>query len=102
MTDLRLYWYGVCQQVARVLFTLFFRIRVIHRERLPARGGVLVVSNHQSYLDPILVAVGMPRPFHPMARETLFGSCRSRCSSGACTRFRSAARRPTSGRSARR
>jgi len=72
VTDLRPYWYGVCQQVARVLFTLFFRIRVIHRERLPARGGVLVVSNHQSYLDPILVAVGMPRPFHPMARETLF------------------------------
>jgi len=70
--DLRLYWYGVCQQVARVLFTLFFRIRVIHRERLPAQGGVLVVSNHQSYLDPVLVAVGMPRPFHPMARESLF------------------------------
>jgi 1-acyl-sn-glycerol-3-phosphate acyltransferase len=72
VTDLRPYWYGVCQQVARVLFTLFFRIRVFHRERLPARGGVLVVSNHQSYLDPVLVAVGMPRPFHPMARETLF------------------------------
>jgi 1-acyl-sn-glycerol-3-phosphate acyltransferase len=70
--DLRLYWYGVCQQVALVLFALFFRIRVIHRERLPARGGVLVVSNHQSYLDPILVAAGMPRPFHPMARESLF------------------------------
>ena len=72
MKDLRLYWYGVCQQVARVLFALFFRIRVTHRERLPARGGVLVVSNHQSYLDPVLVAVGMPRPFHPMARESLF------------------------------
>ena len=72
MKDLRRYWYAVCQQVARVLFTLFFRIRVTHRERLPAQGGVLVVSNHQSYLDPILVAVGMSRPFHPMARETLF------------------------------
>jgi 1-acyl-sn-glycerol-3-phosphate acyltransferase len=33
---------------------------------------VLVVANHQSYLDPILVAVGMPRPFHPMARNSLF------------------------------
>jgi 1-acyl-sn-glycerol-3-phosphate acyltransferase len=70
--DLRLLWYGVCQQVVLVLFTLFFRIRVIHRERLPARGGVLVVSNHQSYLDPALVAIGMPRPLHPMARESLF------------------------------
>ena len=70
--DLRPYWYGVCRHVVLVLFTLFFRMRVTHRERLPARGGVLVVSNHQSYLDPALVAIGMPRPFHPMARESLF------------------------------
>jgi len=65
-------WYAVCQQVARVLFVTLFGIRVYHGERLPRAGGVLVVSNHQSYLDPILVAVGMARPFHPMARASLF------------------------------
>jgi 1-acyl-sn-glycerol-3-phosphate acyltransferase len=65
-------FYGACQQAARVLFITFFGIRADHRERLPRRGGVLVISNHQSFLDPILAAVGMPRPFHPMARETLF------------------------------
>jgi len=69
---LRSAWYAACQQVARVLFVTLFGIRVYHAERLPREGGVLVVSNHQSYLDPILVAVGMPRPFHPMARESLF------------------------------
>jgi 1-acyl-sn-glycerol-3-phosphate acyltransferase len=65
-------WYGACRQAARVLFVTLFAIRVYHRRRLPAAGGVLVISNHQSYLDPILVAVGMPRAFHPMARESLF------------------------------
>ena len=65
-------WYCSLQVVARVLFILGFGIRVYHRERLPVTGGVLVVCNHQSFLDPILAAVGMPRPFHPMARETLF------------------------------
>ncbi len=65
-------WYAVLQQVARVLFAVVFRIRVEGRRRLPRRGGVLVVSNHQSYLDPVLAAVGMPRPFHPMARRSLF------------------------------
>ena len=65
-------WYAALQQVARVLFVLVFGIRVFGREHLPRRGGVLVVSNHQSYLDPILAAVGMPRPFHPMARASLF------------------------------
>jgi len=72
VTDWRGTWYAACRQVARVLFCVCFGIRVYHRERLPASGGVLVISNHQSYLDPILVAVGMPRPFHPMARESLF------------------------------
>ena len=72
MNRLRSAWYAACQQVARVLFVTLFGIRVYHPERLPREGGVLVVSNHQSYLDPILVAVGMPRPFHPMARESLF------------------------------
>jgi 1-acyl-sn-glycerol-3-phosphate acyltransferase len=65
-------WYAVCRQVARVLFVTLFGIRVYHGGRLPRAGGVLVVSNHQSYLDPILVAVGMARPFHPMARASLF------------------------------
>jgi len=65
-------WYAACQQVARVLCVIVFGIRVYHRGRMPKAGGVLVVANHQSYLDPILAAVGMPRPFHPMARETLF------------------------------
>jgi 1-acyl-sn-glycerol-3-phosphate acyltransferase len=53
-------------------FVTVFGIRVYHRDRMPGTGGVLVVANHQSYLDPILAAVGMARPFHPMARESLF------------------------------
>jgi 1-acyl-sn-glycerol-3-phosphate acyltransferase len=69
---LRLVWYRFWQQVARVLFVLVFGLRVHHRRRFPRTGGVLVVANHQSYLDPILAAVGMPRPFHPMARNSLF------------------------------
>jgi len=69
---LRLVWYRFWQQVARVLLVLVFGLRVHHRRRFPRTGGVLVVANHQSYLDPILAAVGMPRAFHPMARESLF------------------------------
>ena len=72
MNGLRRAWYALLQQVARVLFVLIFGIRVYHRHRLPRQGGVLVVANHQSYLDPVLAAVGMPRPYHPMARASLF------------------------------
>jgi len=69
---LGLAWYAACRHLARVLFVTLCGIRVYHRERMPRRGGVLVISNHQSYLDPILAGVGMTRPLHPMARETLF------------------------------
>ena len=72
MKGLRLVWYRLWQQVAGFLFVLVFGLRVHHRRRFPRTGGVLVVANHQSYLDPILAAVGMPRPFHPMARNSLF------------------------------
>ena len=72
MKGLRLLWYGFWQQVARIVFVFLFGLRVYHRRRFPRAGGVLVVANHQSYLDPILAAVGMSRPFHPMARGSLF------------------------------
>jgi 1-acyl-sn-glycerol-3-phosphate acyltransferase len=65
-------WYATLRQVARVLCITLLGLRVDHRERLPRTGGVLVIANHQSFLDPILAAVGLGRPLHPMARETLF------------------------------
>ena len=41
--------------------------------RVPARGPVVLVSNHQSYLDLSIIAMGLPdRHFHPMAEAYLF------------------------------
>jgi 1-acyl-sn-glycerol-3-phosphate acyltransferase len=37
-------------------------------------GGMLLVSNHQSFLDPVLVGMSMPRPLHFLARQSLFRS----------------------------
>ncbi|MFN3467941.1 MAG: lysophospholipid acyltransferase family protein, partial [Candidatus Brocadiales bacterium] len=42
------------------------------RENIPCRGGVLIVSNHQSYMDPLLIGVGLQRQIHIMARQSLF------------------------------
>lgn len=68
---MRLYyrlWRFVCQW----LFVLLCLGRVFGRRNVPSRGGVLLVCNHQSYLDPILVTLALPREGHYMARETLF------------------------------
>ena len=40
---------------------LAFRFRSTGREHVPPTGPVLLVSNHQSYLDPVLVGVACPR-----------------------------------------
>lgn len=49
-----------------------YRIRYWGRENIPRQGGVLVVSNHQSHLDPPLVGAGCPRRMNYLARNTLF------------------------------
>jgi 1-acyl-sn-glycerol-3-phosphate acyltransferase len=46
---------------------------VFGREHVPKSGGVLVVSNHQSHLDPILVGLACDRRLNYVARDTLFG-----------------------------
>jgi 1-acyl-sn-glycerol-3-phosphate acyltransferase len=60
------------QILARVLTTLMFDLKVYGRENVPEMGGVLIVSNHQSYLDPVLLAVRLDRPLNYIAKSELF------------------------------
>ena len=66
-------WYGFLHVVCRLLATLLFQVRVRGRERAPRYGGVLVLSNHQSYFDPVLVGLACDRQLNYLARSTLFG-----------------------------
>jgi len=65
-------WYWFCRRLTIFSFAIFFGIRSLWRERVPESGGLLLVSNHQSYLDPPLAAVGLNRPVSFMARRSLF------------------------------
>lgn len=48
------------------------RIRVVNRENIDdSRGGILLI-NHQSYLDPLFVAVRLTRAVAYLARDSLF------------------------------
>ena len=35
-------------------------------------GGILLASNHQSYLDPLLIGIALDRPIHYLARQGIF------------------------------
>jgi 1-acyl-sn-glycerol-3-phosphate acyltransferase len=56
----------------RAMFATFFRWRVFNAERVPVSGGVILASNHASFLDPPLVGAGLPRGINYLARESLF------------------------------
>jgi 1-acyl-sn-glycerol-3-phosphate acyltransferase len=49
-----------------------FQVRCLGHQHVPSEGGVLICSNHQSYLDPVLVGLGFRRHCNYMARDTLF------------------------------
>lgn len=69
----RVLFYRVCYWIVMGLFTLVYRARVFHSSRIPASGGLLIVCNHQSHLDPPLVGVGIrQRNMAAIAREGLF------------------------------
>jgi len=50
---------------------VFHRLRCEGLEHLPRSGGVLLVSNHQSFLDIPVLAVAAPRHVAFVARSTL-------------------------------
>lgn len=60
------------QILMQVFFTIWLRYRARGMDRLPADGGGLVVINHQSFLDPMLVGLPLKRPISFLARDSLF------------------------------
>ena len=56
----------------RLLMPIVWKTRVFGRHNEPAEGGVVYISNHQSFLDPMLIGFGLARPANYMARSTLF------------------------------
>jgi 1-acyl-sn-glycerol-3-phosphate acyltransferase len=57
--------------VAPLLGT-YFRGKVYGGDKVPKRGPLVLVSNHASYFDPLLLAAAVGRPVAYMAKEELF------------------------------
>ena len=54
------------------LAILFFGVRIYGRENIPRKGPALLLTNHQSFLDPWLIGIALYRQIHFVARESLF------------------------------
>lgn len=60
--------------LAHVFLRIFYRIRLVGIENFPEKGGVLLVSNHLSYADPVFIGAAFPRKIRYLAHSSLSGS----------------------------
>lgn len=55
-----------------MIYAVLFPVKVIGRENIPARGGVLLCGNHTSNLDPMTMGIFIERKVNYMAKAELF------------------------------
>src|SRR2546423_12578719 len=64
--------YLIARAILQPFFRIYFRMRRIGREHIPAKGPVIVAANHRSFLDPFVIATMARRPMHYVAKKELF------------------------------
>jgi len=64
--------YTVAKLISYILCKIYFRLEVNGADNIPEKGGVLVASNHSSFLDPVIVGVGISRQTYYLTKQNLF------------------------------
>jgi len=54
------------------LSRLRYSVRIVGAEHLPKTGGALIVCNHVSYVDTIILSLASPRPIRFLSHESFF------------------------------
>lgn len=65
-------FYRFARRLTAILRGILFRVTYEGKENLPTEGGYIVVCNHRSFLDPILLSHAIPRQVYFMGKEELF------------------------------
>jgi 1-acyl-sn-glycerol-3-phosphate acyltransferase len=65
-------WYRSVQHLLATLAAVVLRWRATGQRNIPASGGVLLVCNHVSFLDVVILGIPLRRQLNYVARSTLF------------------------------
>jgi 1-acyl-sn-glycerol-3-phosphate acyltransferase len=71
-TRLALLWYRMVQWFFSTLLASTYGLRATGRRNIPDRGAAMLVSNHLSHLDVLVLGILLDRPLNYVARSTLF------------------------------
>ncbi|ARN56095.1 lysophospholipid acyltransferase family protein [Sedimentisphaera salicampi] len=66
------FFYWIAKLSTTSFMRIFYRVRVKGKENFPEKGAFIMVSNHQSFLDPMLAVMYTWRVLFFLARDTLF------------------------------
>lgn len=61
-----------CKRVLIAITRTMGPTHIYGQENVPREGPVILAANHQSYLDPIVIATRFPRPMQAVAKKDLF------------------------------
>ena len=55
----KIFWWDACSALCLAWLRLFYKVKLIGFEKIPATGPLVFISNHQSYYDPMLNGIGV-------------------------------------------
>ncbi len=70
--------YRLCQHIVRLGWRAIGPVELRGLENVPRSGPVLIIANHQSILDPILIQSFCRRPMYTLTKSTQFASATMR------------------------
>jgi len=57
-----------------MIFKVLYRMKIYGRENIPPAGGIILCSNHLSYIDPVFTGLCIKRYVYFMAKIQLFSN----------------------------
>lgn len=64
-------WHKFCHYFSVCVVAVLYRLKVYGSQNVPRTGPVLILSNHQSFFDPMFCQNWIWRPFYFVPRDTL-------------------------------
>lgn len=65
-------FYYLVKALCWLLLKIFWRMEIIGVENLPESGGMIIASNHVSYLDPAVLVASFNRKIYFIAKKEVF------------------------------